>query len=152
MTFLTKLINNPSVQRLVRAIAPKPQTIKQETIDLYNASIALRSYDFFTSSVVNKPSATDIEGFYSFADDLEKKDDLRQYVQDSIETQTLSMFRKLESYADSLEKVMDRRSRSSSLPPKTLAQLVGFELECKLSKLPSGRNCRYFYNENYELI
>ena len=88
----------------------------------------------------SKPTPDEVEGFYSSVEELERRNSLRSYVQDSINSQTVAYFEHLEVYAESLEKLMGR-PRSAARASKSftsLRELIGFELECKPSSIPDA--------------
>ena len=155
MSFLSRIREFGPLKYLISKATAGGLTLRaqQEQLDYYRAAVLLQGHSWFEKNVANEenkrvykvPSESDIEGFYSDVDQMSPKA-IRQLVQKSIDLQLRKMFSELDAHSSSVEKMNQRRHISQPVESfLSLQESVGFELECRDSKIPTAGTVRTLF-------
>ena len=119
---------------------------QQEQLDMYRAAVLLKGHEWFTQNVstegnvrvYKQPEQADVEKFYTDVDCMLPKA-IQALVQRSIDTQIKDMFTKIYEAQSATPKVETSEDASQSTQPSSaLLDSLGFELECRESKIPNA--------------
>ena len=148
MNFISRFRDFGPVKYLMGKTVVEGATLRaqQEQLDMYRAAVLLKGHHWFTENassegnvrVYKQPEQSDVEKFYTDIDCMLPKA-IQALVQRSIDAQIRDMFSKIHAAqiaTENKEKLQDG-SQSTELS-STLLDSLGFELECRESKIPNA--------------
>ena len=148
MSFISRFRDFGPVKYLMSKTVVEGATLRaqQEQLDMYRAAVLLKGHDWFTQNVstegnirvYKQPEQSDVEKFYTDVDCMLPKA-IQALVQRSIDTQIRDMFTKIHAAQSATPKVETSEDNSQSIQPSSaLLDSLGFELECRESKIPNA--------------
>ena len=158
MSFLSRIREFGPLKFLISKATTGGLTLRaqQEQLDYYRAAVLLHGHTWFEKNVSNEdnkrvykvPTESEIEGFYSDVDKMSPKA-IKLLVQNSVDQQLRKMFKELDDHSTGVEKMNKRRHVSQTVEPfLTLQEGVGFELECRDSKIPTAGTVCWIFSVN----
>jgi hypothetical protein len=148
MSFISRFRDFGPLKYLMSKTVVEGATLRaqQEQLDMYRAAVLLKGHDWFTQNVstegnvrvYKQPEQEDVEKFYADVDCMLPKA-IQALVQRSIDTQIRDMFTKIYEAQSATPKVETSEDESQSTQPSSaLLDSLGFELECRESKIPNA--------------